>query len=111
MTHGLDNVVAAETKLSHVDGEAGRLTIAGYAVEDLAPNATAEEVAFLLLNGRLPDDGELVRFARELAARRALPRAVVELLQAAAVEKTAPMDALRMAAGALSIGRAENPND
>ena len=32
---GLDNVVAAETALSHVDGEAGRLIVAGYDVEDL----------------------------------------------------------------------------
>ena len=38
MAEGLEGVVAATTRLSHVDGEAGRLTIAGYAVEDLAPH-------------------------------------------------------------------------
>ena len=54
MTEGLDGVVAAATRLSHVDGEAGRLTIAGYAVEDIAPNATFEEVAYLLLHDQLP---------------------------------------------------------
>ena len=111
MTQGLDNVVAAETRLSHVDGEAGQLMIAGYAVEDLAPNASAEEVAFLLLNGRLPDHQELVRFERALADRRELSGAVIQLLRAAAAERTPPMDALRMAAGALSIGRVENPNE
>ena len=111
MTQGLDNVVAAETRLSHVDGEAGRLTIAGYAVDDLAPNASAEEVAFLLLSGRLPEPDDLVRFTRELADRRELPGAVIQLLRAAAAERTPPMDALRMATGALSIGRTENPAD
>ena len=52
---GLDNVVAATTRLSHVDGEAGRLTIAGYAVDDLAPAATFEDVAYLLLQRSLPE--------------------------------------------------------
>ena len=103
--------MAAETRLSHVDGEAGRLTIAGYAVDDLAPNASTEEVAFLLLNGRLPDHEELVRFSRALADRRELPAAVVQLLHAAAAERTPPMDALRMATGALSIGRIEDPTE
>ena len=47
MADGLDGVVATSTRLSHVDGEAGRLTLAGYAVEDLAPHASFEEVAHL----------------------------------------------------------------
>ena len=107
--HGLDNVIAASTRLSEVDGEAGRLTIAGYAVDDLAPAATFEEVAFLLLNGRLPDPSERVTFARALAARRELPRATLDVLRAAAAERTAPMDALRMAAPLLTLGRKEDP--
>src|SRR5262245_23731040 len=98
MNTGLDNVVAAATRLSHVDGEAGRLTIAGYAVDDLAPAATFEEVAHLLLHDRLPNATELEAFTRELASQRALPAAAVELLKAAAAAKTPPMDALRMAA-------------
>ena len=106
---GLDNVIAASTRLSEVDGEAGRLTIAGYAVDDLAPAATFEEVAFLLLNGRLPDPSESVAFARALAERRELPGATLEVLRAAAAERTAPMDALRMAAPLLSLGRKEDP--
>jgi citrate synthase len=54
MADGLEGVVATTTRLSEVDGEGGRLTLAGYAVEDLAPNATFEEVAYLFLHGRLP---------------------------------------------------------
>jgi citrate synthase len=111
MSDGLDNVVAASTRLSHVDGQAGRLTIAGYAVDDLAPNATFEEVAYLLLHGRLPEPAELIAFARDLAARRALPRVAVGVLREAAAAHALPMDALRMAAPLLSLGRAENPLD
>ena len=111
MAEGLDGIVAASTRLSDVDGEAGRLTIAGYAVEDLAPNATFEEVVFLLLNGRLAEPGEQRRFARDLAARRSLPRGAMSVLVEAAAAGTPPMDALRMAAPLLSLGRAEDPMD
>jgi len=111
MTQGLDNVVAATTRLSQVDGEAGRLTIAGYAVDDLAPHASFEEVAHLLLHGRLPEPSELVRFSQNLATRRALPRAALGVLREAATANTLPMDALRMAAPLLSLGRQEDPLD
>jgi len=111
MSEGLEGVVAASTRLSHVDGEAGRLTIAGYAVEDLAPRATFEEVAYLLLHGRLPERSELSAFAQNLARRRALPPAALEMLRQAAAARTPPMDALRMATPILSLGREENPID
>ena len=111
MSEGLEGVVAASTRLSHVDGEAGRLTIAGYAVEDLAPRATFEEVAYLLLHGRLPERSELNAFAQNLARRRALPPAALEMLRQAAAARTPPMDALRMATPILSLGREENPID
>jgi citrate synthase len=111
MREGLEDVVAASTRLSHVDGEAGRLTIAGYAVEDLAPYASFEEVAYLLLHGRLPDGSERARFAADLASRRALSGAALAILHEAAAAHVPPMDALRMAAPILSLGREENPVD
>ena len=109
MSEGLDHIVAASTRLSEVDGEAGRLTIAGYAVDDLAPAATFEEVAYLLVNSRLPEPGECARFGRELAARREIPRVAIDVLRGAAAERAAPMDALRMATPVLSLGRREDP--
>jgi len=109
MSEGLDHIVAASTRLSEVDGEAGRLTIAGYAVDDLAPTATFEEVAYLLLNSRLPEPDERVRFGRELAVRRELPRVAIDVLRGAAAERASPMDALRMTTPALSLGRREDP--
>jgi citrate synthase len=111
MTQGLDGVVAAATRLSRVDGEAGILTLAGYSVEDLAPHASFEEVAYLFLCGRLPEPDELAGFARKLAGRRALPRIALDVLRAAAAENTPPIDGLRMAAALLSLGRAEEPID
>ena len=111
MTQGLEGIVAAETRLSHVDGEAGQLTLAGYAVEDLAPRASFEEVAYLFLRGRLPEPSQRIEFAQDLARRRALPRAAIEVLREAAATNTPPMDALRMAAPVLSLGREENPQD
>lgn len=55
VTEGLEGVVAAHTVLSDVDGLAGRLTIRGYAVEDLAHRASFEDVAHLLLDGFFDD--------------------------------------------------------
>ena len=93
MTQGLEGVVAASTRLSHVDGEAGQLILAGYALEDLAPHATFEEVAYLFLHGRLPEPAELVAFTRDLAARRALPRVALEVLREAAAATAPVIDA------------------
>jgi citrate synthase len=108
---GLEDIVATSTRLSHVDGEAGKLILAGYAVEDLAPYASFEEVAYLFLHGRLPQPSERVAFTLDLAARRALPRAAIEVLREAAAVDAPPMDALRMGASVLSLGRAENPHE
>jgi len=110
-TQGLEGIVAASTRLSHVDGEAGRLILAGYAVEDLAPQASFEEVAHLFLHGRLPEPAEGAEFAKELAKRRSLPRAAFRLLTEAAALSAPPMDALRMVVPLLSLGRPENPLD
>lgn len=111
MTQNLDGVVATSTRISHVDGEAGRLIIAGYELEDLAPSARFEEAAYLLLHGRLPSAAELATISQTLAARREPPAAASELLCAAAADRVPAMDALRMAAGALSLGRRESPEE
>jgi citrate synthase len=99
------------TRLSHVDGEAGKLILAGYAVEDLAPHASFEEVAYLLLQGRLPDPVELKQFCEDLARRRALPDVTLTVLEKAAALRVPPIDALRMAVPLLSLGRSEDPHE
>src|SRR5438132_5517739 len=85
---GLEGVVAAETKLSMVDGERGELIIAGYAVEELAPNATFEQTVELLWGRPFERGGEVSTMT-------------YDLLATAAARGTDPMDALRMAAGTL----------
>ena len=55
MSDGLEGVVAAETVLSEVDGEAGRLVIRGWSVEQLSGHSTYEEVAHLLFEGFFED--------------------------------------------------------
>ncbi len=106
--HGLEGVVATETRLSSVDGEAGALIIAGFPVGELASRATAEEMVYLLWRDALPDSRQLTTFREELAGRRALPGATLDLLRAAAAERASAMDALRMAADTTSLGVAED---
>ncbi len=100
---GLEGVVAAATRLSHVDGERGELVIAGFPVAELAAHATFEETAWLLWHGDLPTAAELEAFRADLAGRRELPPATMALLHACARARCDPMDALRMAVGTLSL--------
>jgi citrate synthase len=110
--NGLEGIVASETELSMVDGLAGELIIAGFPVGELAMNATFEETAFLLWYGRLPDGSELALFRADLASRRELPQAALDLLRAAAAKQIDTMDALRMAAGTISLrGSSKNDDD
>ena len=98
---GLDGVVAAQTRLSHVDGLAGELIIGGYQLKELAGKVTFEEAAHLLWRGKLPDSGELTNLRREMAALRALPSETMHVVRAAA--KAPPIDVLRMASATLSL--------
>lgn len=99
---GLEGVVAAETRLSGVDGEAGELIISGFPVEEISAQASFEEVVYLLWNGELPDGTRLEEFRAELASRRSLTEATLTALEGAASADA--MDALRMAAGTLGLG-------
>src|SRR2546430_15524593 len=70
---GLDGVVAARTRLSHVDGDRGELIIGGYELKELAGRVSFEAAAHLLWRGALPPRGGLERFPGEVAAGRAPP--------------------------------------
>jgi citrate synthase len=106
---GLQGVIAAETRLSHIDGMAGELIIGGYALEDIAPHAIFEEMVYLLWHDRLPTQSELDDFQAQWAKRRTLAPVALQTLREAAAKKLSPMDALRMAAGLLSLNT--NPDD
>jgi citrate synthase len=104
--NGLEGVVAARTALSDVDGQEGKLLIAGYAIEDLAQNARFEDVAYTLWHGSPPQRAESDSFRRELTQRRNVSQTTMDVLRAAAVRNVAPMDALRMAAATIDLDRA-----
>jgi 2-methylcitrate synthase len=99
-TGGLAGVSAGETALCTVGKEGAGLTYRGYDIYDLADNASFEEVAYLLLRGKLPDRRELEDYVRQLRLLRRLPdrlRDVLEMLPA----DTHPMDVLRSAVSVL----------
>ena len=98
---GLDGVIAAETSLSSVDGEAGELIVAGYPIEEIATRSSFEEMLFALWYGSLPDRSELTAFRSDLAGRRPIAPLAIELVRAASASE--PMDALRFVAGTLSL--------
>lgn len=105
---GLADVVAAQTRLSSVNGLEGELIIAGFPVEEIASRATFEEMVYLLWNDTLPTTAQLNDFRQALAAQRVLPSATVDLLRAAARQRLPVMDALFLAAGTLNLDLVDN---
>lgn len=101
MPRGLDGVVAAQTRLSHVDGQAGELIIRGYLLPELAGRVSFEEAAHLLWVGTLPTAEQLATLRGRLAALRPITPETMRVVRAA---RTAPpIDALRMACATLSL--------
>jgi citrate synthase len=91
---GLEGVVAAQTEISEVDGQGGRLIYrGGYLIEELF-GKSFEEVAHLLYVGTLPDETQLKDFKAKLAARRALNGQARAALGGLSPDVD-PMDAMR----------------
>jgi citrate synthase len=100
IARGLEGIVVADTALSEVDGENGKLTYVGYDIADLANHTTFEEVVFLLLFGHLPNGSELRDFKSRLATQRALPPGVLTVIRSLPATSE-PMDVLRTASSAV----------
>src|SRR3977135_2567628 len=98
---GLEGIIAAESSICFIDGDAGILSYQGYDIHTLAENATFEEVIYLLWNGRLPNQAELDELKKAVVATRPIPAEVVNFLKS--VPKSAPMDVLRTAVSMLSL--------
>jgi citrate synthase len=98
---GLEEVVAASTRLSDVDGKAGRLWYVGYTIEDLATRATFEEVVYLLQYLGLPTEAELDDVNERLVAEREISPFLAGIMPTLA-QQTSPMSMLRTSVSAAS---------
>jgi citrate synthase len=99
---GLEGIVAAESSICYIDGQAGILSYQGYNIHVLAENATFEEVIYLLWHGRLPKEDELNQLKTKLNQHYALPERVLDFLRDVPREAV-PMDVLRTAVSLLSL--------
>lgn len=99
---GLEGVVVAESEISYVDGQEGRLVYRGFSIEDLAERSTFEETTKLLLDGELPSEAELAAFRIALAAERALDERTLDTIRGFPADAE-PMAALRTAVSALGL--------
>src|SRR5947199_4545196 len=97
---GLAGVIAGETAICWVDPGAG-LMYRGYDIHQMAEKATFEEIAYLLLNGELPNAKQLKDFTQQIASQRELPAPVTEMLRLLPGD-THPMDMLRTGVSMLS---------
>ena len=103
---GLEGVVAAETALSDIDGKQGILSYVGYDIHDLAPNATFEEVIYLLHHLELPNAQQLEEIKDQIASERE-PNGLAQQLLPHLAENSAPMSMLRTA---VSVSSAKDPD-
>ncbi|MGH8252601.1 MAG: bifunctional 2-methylcitrate synthase/citrate synthase [Steroidobacteraceae bacterium] len=104
----LSGVVAGNTALCTVGRTGNDLHYRGYDILEIAEACEFEEIAFLLVHGKLPNEAELAAYRRRLQQLRGLPaalRTVLELLPASAH----PMDVMRTAVSALGCLEPEQP--
>ena len=98
---GLEGVAVADITTSYIDGSIGKLIYSGYAIEDLAENASFEEVLFLLFNSRLPNRKEYEELRGTIAQNASIPSDVISMMKSLPKD-TAAMAALRTAVSMLS---------
>jgi citrate synthase len=99
---GLEGIVAANSGICWIDGEAGILSYRGIDIHELAEHSTFEETTYLLWNGILPNALALREFQRQLALARSLDPRVIDLMRSFPKSAT-PMEVLRTTVSALSF--------
>jgi citrate synthase len=104
---GLDGVIACETTINYIDGQAGKMIYRGYDIEEIGELTNYEECTYLLLYGKLPTQNELKEFKEKLVSYRAVPPEVLQVLKSVPVPNTHPMSAMRTGVSALGN---MNPN-
>lgn len=107
---GLEGIVAANSGICWIDGEAGVLAYRGIDIHELAVKSTFEETTYLLWNGFLPNQFSLREFQSQLAVSRELDHRVVDMLRGFPKSAT-PMEVLRTAVSALSFYDADEQDN
>ena len=107
---GLEGIVAANSGICWIDGDAGVLSYRGIDIHELARKSTFEETTFLLWNGRLPNWAELREFQSQLALARVLDQRIIDLLRSFPAAAT-PMEVLRTTVSALSMYDADEKDN
>lgn len=100
-TRGLEGVVATETSISSIIDDT--LTYVGYDIDDLASNASFEEVVYLLWHKKLPKADELAELKQQLAENMAVPQEILNHFKTYPINKVHPMSALRTAVSMLAL--------
>ncbi|HXF36470.1 MAG TPA: citrate/2-methylcitrate synthase [Actinomycetota bacterium] len=98
---GLQDVVAAETRISDIDGERGKLWYVGYDIDDLARGSNFEEVVYLLHHLELPTREQLEELNEFLVSERELSTFMADMMPTLA-QQTSPMSMLRTSVSAAS---------
>ena len=107
---GLEGIVAANSGVCYIDGEAGVLAYRGIDIHELAVKSTFEETTYLLWNGILPNQLALRQFQSQLALARSLDVRIIDLLRSFPTTAT-PMEVLRTAVSALSFYDADEKDN
>jgi citrate synthase len=107
---GLEGIVAANSGICYIDGEAGVLAYRGIDIHELAENSTFEETTYLLWNGILPNEFALREFQQQLALSRELDQRIIDMLKSFPTSAT-PMEVLRTTVSALSFYDADEKDN
>ena len=99
---GLLGIVVDETTISQVMPEINSLTYRGYTVQELCDKCSFEEVAYLVLNGELPNKKQLKKFIREEKSNRKLSKQIITDIQKMP-KKAHPMDVTRTVVSLMSL--------
>jgi len=107
---GLLGIVVDETTVSQVMPDINSLTYRGYAVQDLCEKCIFEEVAYLVLNGELPNKTQLKKFIKEERLDRSLSKQILNDIQKMP-KKAHPMDVVRTAVSLMALEDKETRNN
>ncbi len=97
---GLEGIIATRSAICEVDEDNCELYYYGYSIKDLAENSSFEEVAYLLLHGKLPNKKRLESFKKKLLNERNIPEKALDVIKRLPRD-TDPMDVLKIAVGDL----------